>query len=152
MKDGARLDSCRRMYAAAQEKLDVARSLHAAGYYNDSLSRAYYAAFHAVSLLLFAHGKSFSRHGQLIGAFNRDFVASGLLPKDLGKALGRLYDQRQVADYDIFERAEGPEAFQGILDAEAIIAAVKVLVERSLGERIDKEEKSDESKSDGGRR
>ncbi len=83
------------MLAAAVEKLLSARSLHEQGHYNDALSRAYYAAFHAASLPFFIGGRSFSRHGQLIGAFNKEFIASGALPKELGKALSRLYDARQ---------------------------------------------------------
>lgn len=149
--DETRLDSCQRMYAAALEKLEVARSLQASSFYNDSLSRAYYAAFHAASLLLFAHGQSYSRHGQLIGAFNRDFVATGLLPKEFGKALGRLYDQRQIADYDIFERADAADAAQGIRDAQAIIDAVRSLVERSFNVQIINNDRSDESNSSRGR-
>jgi Uncharacterized conserved protein related to C-terminal domain of eukaryotic chaperone, SACSIN len=130
------LDSCRRMYAAAREKLDVAKSLHNSGYYSDSVSRAYYAAFHAVSMLLFANGQSYSRHGQLIGAFNKKFVAPGELPKDLGKALGRLYDQRQVADYDVFDRADEKESAQGISDAESIIEAIRIFVEKTFHEHL----------------
>ncbi len=139
--DDTTLDSCRRMHDAARRKLDVARSLQSSGYYNDSLSRAYYAAFHSASMLLYAHGQSYSRHSQLIGAFNRDFVATGKLPKDVGKALGRFYGQRQVADYDIFERADEKEAAQGIQDAESIIEAVRLLVERSFSVRILEENK-----------
>ena len=120
------------MYATAREKLEAAKNLRAAGYYNDSLSRAYYASFHTVSMLLFLYDQAYSRHGQLIGAFYRDFIATGKLPKELGKALGRLYDKRQTADYDVFDRASLEDADQGTMDAEEIIAAIKSLLENEL--------------------
>jgi uncharacterized protein (UPF0332 family) len=88
--------------------------------------------YHAVSLLLFVHDQAYSHHGQLIGAFNRDFIATGKLPKELGKALGRLFDQRQLADYDFFERVEPVEAIQGIKDAEVILSAIKMLIEQEF--------------------
>ena len=130
--DEVRLRNSRRMLAAANEKLDAAKNLRDNGYFNDAVSRAYYAAFHAVSLLLFLSDQAYSRHGQLIGAFNRDFVASGKLPKDLGKALGRLFDRRQTADYDIFDRASREEADQAIADASALISAIDSYIEKEM--------------------
>ncbi len=83
-------------------------------------------------MLLFLYDQAYSRHGQLIGAFYRDFIATGKLPKELGKALGRLYDKRQTADYDVFDRASLEDADQGTMDAEEIIAAIKSLLENEL--------------------
>ena len=127
--DEIKLRNGRLMFAAAMEKLTVAKSLRDNGYSNDALSRSYYAAFHAVSLLLFLHGQSFSRHGQLIGAFNREFIATGRLPRELGKVIVRLFDQRQTADYDVFEHVSQEEADQSISDAEMLIKAIKTLLE-----------------------
>jgi uncharacterized protein (UPF0332 family) len=129
MIDDIKLRNGRLIFAAAMEKLTVAKNLRDNGYLKDALSRAYYAAFHAVSLLLFLHGQSYSRHGQLIGAFNREFIATGKLPKELGKAIVRLFDQRQTADYDVFEHVSQEEADQSISDAEILIAAIKTLLE-----------------------
>lgn len=135
--DELRVRNARRMYATARKKVEAAKYLCDTGYYNDSASRAYYAAFHAVSMLLFLHDQAYSRHGQLIGAFNRDFIATGKLSKELGKALGRLYDTRQTADYDVFDRASAEEADQGITDAKEIIAAIKSLLEKELAIAFD---------------
>lgn len=85
MMDDIKLRNGRLIFATAMEKLTVAKNLRDNGYLKDALSRAYYAAFHAVNLLLFLHGQSYSRHGQLIGAFNRDFIATGNSRKNLGK-------------------------------------------------------------------
>ncbi len=127
--DEIKLRNGRLMFAAAMEKLNVAKSLRDNGYSNDALSRSYYAAFHAVSLLMFLHGQSFSRHGQLIGAFNREFIATGRLPKELGKVIVRLFDQRQTADYDAFEHVSQEEADQSIRDSEMLITAIRTLLE-----------------------
>ena len=63
----------------ADEKLRAARLLIAGGAWGDASSRAYYAAFHAVSAALLSRGETYSRHGQVLGAFNKSFVHTGLL-------------------------------------------------------------------------
>jgi len=124
------------MLAAAAEKLSSARILHGQGYYNDALSRAYYAAFHAVSLLFFLGGRSFSRHGQLIGAFNKEFIATRILPKELGKALNRLYDASQSGDYDIFVKSDQAESEQGLSDAATIVASIIVYANENMDAKL----------------
>ena len=118
------------MYGASKEKLLSAKQLFESGFYNDSLSRAYYAVFHIISLLLFLKGKTYNRHGQLIGDFNKEFIATGLLPRDYGKTLSRLFDERQSGDYDIFVKAEKPEVEKGIKDAEMVIDGVRQYIEK----------------------
>ena len=60
--------------------LAVARALAAGtteAEHRSAVSRAYYAAFHAVSAALLSRGETYSRHGQVLGAFNRAFVHTG---------------------------------------------------------------------------
>ena len=71
-----------RLFAKAERMLEGAESAYGAGFYEDAVSRAYYAAFHAVSATLAAKKLSFSSHGQTLGAFNREIVLPGLVPKD----------------------------------------------------------------------
>ena len=135
--DASTETTCREMIATAREKLRAAEELTRAGFFNDSLSRAYYAAFHAVSMLLFLKGLSFSKHGQVLGAFNKEFVATGILPSALGKAIGNLFDERQSADYDVFQEASNDDASSGIADARAIIEAACQTAATLYGLRIE---------------
>lgn len=118
------LVAVRAMWASAREKLDSAQLLHSGGHYNDSLSRSYYSAFHAVTLLFFLQKKSFSKHSTLIGNFNREFIFSGILPKELGKILNSLYESRQSGDYDVFLAASSEESLKGIDDAGLLLKSV----------------------------
>jgi uncharacterized protein (UPF0332 family) len=88
----------------AEEKLKSARLLLNAGHWRDAASRAYYCAFHAASAVLLAKGLSFSRHSQAIGAFNREFVKSGLFPRETGRRLNKMQTDREAGDY----RASSP--------------------------------------------
>jgi uncharacterized protein (UPF0332 family) len=121
------------MIATVREKLASAQSLHENGYFNDALSRAYYASYHAISLLIFLDGRTYSRHGQLIGAFNKDYVLKGTFSKEIGKALGRLYDARQSGDYDVYQKSDQSESRVGINDATLIASAISSFIHRIHG-------------------
>lgn len=57
------------LLSLAEEKLRAAHLLIAGGAWGDASSRAYYAAFHAVSAALLSRGETYSRHGQVLGAW-----------------------------------------------------------------------------------
>ena len=89
------------MFAKADRKLNSARHCFSLGDWEQTASCAYYAAFHSVSALLESRGLTYSSHRQTIGAFNRDFVASGLFPRDFGRRLSELFEDRQSGDYEL---------------------------------------------------
>jgi uncharacterized protein (UPF0332 family) len=60
-------------------------------------------------MVMYLNGKAYSSHSQLIGAFNKELVANAALPKSVGKALRLLFDLRQTADYDFYQRADQQE-------------------------------------------
>ena len=90
----------------AQKKLEVAKKDFELGYYGDAVSRAYYAAFHSISAVLSIKGLTFSSHAQTLGAFNREFVKSGIFPRDTYRKIQRLFEDRQEADYTLIEEFE----------------------------------------------
>jgi len=91
----------------------------------DASSRAYYAAFHAISAALLSRGETYSRHGQVLGAFNRAFVHTGLLPREFTGLLTRLFENRQSGDYDVLPGVTETEARRDIADAQRIVEAVR---------------------------
>lgn len=52
----------------------------------------------------------FSSHAQLVGAFNKQLVATGILQDDLARSLRELFELRQAADYDVSNSIEEGEA------------------------------------------
>lgn len=73
-----------------------------------SMNRIYYSMYYAVQALLALKGKSFSKHGQVKGYFNREFVKSGRLPKELGRLYNKAFEYRQKFDYVDFIVPEEP--------------------------------------------
>lgn len=62
-------------------------------------NRLYYSIFYAVSAL--AKSKNFvtSKHSQLLGWFNREYVKTELFPKEIAKIYVETYEFRQKSDY-----------------------------------------------------
>jgi uncharacterized protein (UPF0332 family) len=64
-----------------------------------AMNRIYYSMFYAVQSLLAADGVSFSKHGQVKGYFNREWIKSGKLSKTLGQLYNKGFEYRQKFDY-----------------------------------------------------
>lgn len=109
----------------AEEKLRAARLLLDGEAWGDASSRAYYAAFHAVSAVLLSRDESYSHHAQVLGAFNRGFVHTGLFPREFTAVLTRLFENRQSGDYDVLARVTDIEARQDVADAQRIVGTIR---------------------------
>ena len=70
--------------------------------YRAANNRAYYAIFHALDACLALEGKAFKRHGQAIGAFNKDFILTDVFPRAYGKGINEAEEIRRKSDYDDF--------------------------------------------------
>ena len=108
----------------ALEKLETARIMFENARYDDAVSRAYYAVFHAMTAALLSKGLSFSSHGQVIGAFNREFIKTGIFPKEYASVIQALFDDRQIGDYGIFVKISKSTAQEHINKAKNMIEAV----------------------------
>ena len=113
------------LLALADEKLRAAQLLVAGSAWGDESSRAYYAAFHAVSAALLSQDETYSRHGQVLGAFNRSFIHTGIFPREFTALLTRFFENRQSGDYDVLPGVTEDEARQDIVDAQRIIDAIR---------------------------
>lgn len=69
------------------------------GDYDFASSRAYYSVFYVMEAVLLTKDLSFSKHGGVIGAFNRYFVRTRVFPKEFSKLISRLFRERQDGDY-----------------------------------------------------
>ena len=92
-KASRRLKSAAKYYDdACKDKVD--------GDFDDSANRSYYAAFFAISALHVMDGKSFSRHGQAIGEFNKVYLKEKIFDRAYGEALTNMMVYRHTGDYN----------------------------------------------------
>ncbi|MHB1661375.1 MAG: HEPN domain-containing protein [bacterium] len=89
-----------------------------------SVNRIYYACYYSTEALLLTKGLSFSSHGQLIGAFNREFVHGGLIDKKYSEILGDAFKKRQTGDYGDFIKFDKEEIKSSLRDAEEFVQEV----------------------------
>ena len=101
MNDLPDIDVIKNMVCKSTEKIIVAKDLYKQKHYEDSASRAYYSIFHILSAVLFTKGLTYSSHKGIISSFNREFIKSKLIPEILFKNIEKLFEYRQISDYEI---------------------------------------------------
>ena len=119
-----RQDLCNYRIDQAKETITVAKLCFENGHYKDAINRAYYAAFYAVKAVLALDNIDFKRHKDVVATFNRDYIASGMYEKEIGRLLSRLQKKRENSDYDDFYIASKEEAEDQIKYAEQIVMSI----------------------------
>lgn len=85
----------------AHETLNTAKLLRDQNADTASIvNRAYYAMFYAALAILVTVGEETSKHSGVLALFDRHFVKTGILPKEMGKFLHTAFDTRQTGDYE----------------------------------------------------
>ena len=74
----------------AEETLTAAKMCLEYHLYKDCINRSYYVAFYAVKAVLAIEGVDFKRHKDAVAYFNKMYVASGKVSREVGKRLGRI--------------------------------------------------------------
>ena len=109
----------------ADDRLKVAEHCLKEGWYKDSINRSYYAAFYAVKAVLALSTVDFKRHKDVMGYFNKEYVAKEIFPREIGRKLGALQKVREKSDYDDFYIASREKAEEQFQTAAFVIAGVK---------------------------
>ena len=100
-------------YEQAKETIDLAKFLIDSEKLVVAVNRIYYGIYYSIgivnikylySVTALAIKNSFetSKHLQLIGWFNKNYIASGLIDSKYGKILKNAYQNRTKGDYDAF--------------------------------------------------
>lgn len=111
-------------FDAAKEDLEVAQLNFESGHYRASNNRAYYAIFRAISACLALEFKAYKQHAQVIGNFNKDFVHTGIFPKEISKKICRAQEVRHASDYDDFYIVSVEDAKEQLETAREVIDIV----------------------------
>lgn len=90
-----------------------------------AVNRIYYGMFYSILALGSAYQFETSRHSQLIGWFNRNFVQTGIFDAKYGKIVNKAFNRRTKGDYDSFIEFEKEIVFEMFTEMEEFIAAIK---------------------------
>lgn len=67
-----------------------------------AVNRIYYGLYYALTALALKYKFETSKHTQLIGWFNKEFIAANIVDQKYGKTLRNAYQNRTKGDYDAF--------------------------------------------------
>ena len=93
-----------------------------------AVNRIYYGMFYILSALSLKYDFSTSKHQQLIGWFNKEFVASGKVEPKYGKIIHNAYSNRSTGDYDDFAEFEEDEVKTLYNELKDFIKTIKALL------------------------
>jgi uncharacterized protein (UPF0332 family) len=113
----------------ARQHLKAARDLLVNEDFADSISRSYYAIFQAARALLATEQLDSRKHSGVIALFNRYFVKTAKVDKQLGVVLKDARRSREMADYSDVAEFAREDAEGQLQDAEMFVEAVTNLVE-----------------------
>jgi len=114
----------------AQQALEVARGNFEELYWADALSKCYYAMFYAASALVRTKGFRPSKHSAVIAAVGEHFAKPGLIDQKLHRLLIDMFDERQVADYEVLLSITEERARMGLEAADQFVVAVTSYLEQ----------------------
>lgn len=109
----------------AKEDLEAAEISFESGHYRSSNNRAYYAIFRAISACLALEFKAYKQHAQVMGNFNKDFVHTGIFPKEISRKICRAQEVRHASDYDDFYIVSVEDAKEQLETAREVINMVE---------------------------
>lgn len=123
--EAQRQDDIRLMIKKGYGALKTSKDIFSKGDYEAASARAYYAVFHLLQAVLLSRGLAFSKHSGVIGAFLKEFIKSGIFPRDFAEIIKRLREDREIGDYDYYKTISHEEAEHDIMDAERIVKALE---------------------------
>jgi len=109
----------------AKETISEARLLIDNVKYRAAVNRIYYGMFYSLLALGSKFHFTTSKHGQLIGWFNKNFIKDKKIDRKFGKIINDAFKARRQGDYDaytefskddVLERFENMKEFIGVVE------------------------------------
>ncbi len=86
----------------ASETIDLVKFLKDSNKLSVAVNRIYYGMYYALTALALKYEFETSKHQQLIGWFNREFVSKRIVDVKYGKIIRNAFRNRSKGDYDAF--------------------------------------------------
>jgi uncharacterized protein (UPF0332 family) len=96
-------------FEQAKDTIDLSRFLIDSDRLIVAVNRIYYGLYYAVTALALKSQFETSKHAQLIGWFNKEFISTGQIDKKFGKILRNAYQNRTKGDYDAYIKFDKEE-------------------------------------------
>jgi uncharacterized protein (UPF0332 family) len=112
----------------ATDTIELARFLINSNKLTVAVNRIYYGMYYSLTAPALKHKFETSKHHQLIGWFNKEFVATKLVDTKYGKMTRNSFQNRRKGDYDAFVIFTTEEVESMLFDMIEFIDEIKRLV------------------------
>lgn len=123
--DNRQIDLSKYRIQESKDSLIVAENCLNDGFYKDAINRSYYSAFYAIKAILALDTVDFKRHKDVVAYFNKEYVATGIFQREIGRRLGILKQLREKSDYDDFYIASKEKAEEQLETTKIILSSVE---------------------------
>lgn len=114
----------------ARETISLSEFLLDSGKLAVAVNRIYYGMYYALNALALKYMFETSKHGQLIGWFNRKFISGNILDIKYGRILRNAFQNRTKSDYDAYIQFEKNEVETMLEEMKDFISAIESLLAR----------------------
>lgn len=97
---------------------------------NIAVNRIYYGMFYMLSSLALRYKFKTSKHGQLIGWFNKNFVKEKTIEQKYFKIIQNAFDNRSEGDYEPFVEFKKEQVFEMFEDMKDFISTVESFIKK----------------------
>jgi len=112
----------------AKDTIEVVDILIINKKYSAAVNRIYYGIFYSLLALALKFDFESSKHQQLIGWFNKEFIQTGKVEKNYGRVLRKAYENRTTGDYDTFIEFEKNDVVQLFEEMKQFIVRIEKLL------------------------
>ena len=126
---GTLADVLKIAFEKAESCIEASQSLIKFKDFDGAVNRAYYGIFWAVTCVHLLDGNHFKKHKESIGIFNRDYINTGIFPKEFGRKIHNVADARNDSDYNLYIKATEQIAEESLQCARELFNAVKIYCE-----------------------
>ena len=114
----------------AEETVSDVELLIANNRYRSAVNRIYYGMFYALLALAVAESFETSKHIQLIGWFNKNFIRKGSIDIRYGKMINKAFNRRTKGDYDTYIDFPNEVLTEMFKDMQLFIAEIQRVLNR----------------------
>ena len=99
--------------------------------FTGTLNRIYYGIFYIISALGIKYKYTTSKHSQLIGWFNKNFVRNNKVERKIGKIIYNAFEQRMESDYNPIAKFCYEEVVEAMENMKEVIFVIEKLIKES---------------------
>jgi len=112
----------------ANETISDAALLMANNRLRSAVNQIYYGMFYALLALGASYQFNTSKHAQLIGWFNKNFINNGLIDSKYGKIINKSFNRRTKGDYDTFVKFDESTVSEMMNEMKDFIAMISSFI------------------------